>query len=127
MLCNDATGDAALGDPTETALLASAVPAGLDEAAERAAFPRLDALPFDAERKLMATRHARRDGSSFVLVKGAPEAVLPLCRDAAGASARVERLADAGERVLVFAARRRRPPARSRRARRPASCSACRR
>ncbi len=101
VLCNDATGR--LGDPTETALLASAAVAGLDVEAERAALPRLDAIPFDAERKLMATRHARPDGSSTVVVKGAPEAVLPLCVDPAGAAARVERLADAGERVLVFA------------------------
>ena len=50
---------------------------GLDVAAARAAQPRLDALPFDAARKLMATLHA---ATARAYVKGAPEAVLPRCR-----------------------------------------------
>ena len=101
VLCNDATGD--LGDPTETALLAAAAAGGVDAAAERARRPRTDAIPFDATRKLMATRHGDPDA---VIVKGAPEAVLPLCADSVGdAGAEIERLTGAGERVLVFAVR----------------------
>jgi Ca2+-transporting ATPase len=72
-----------------------------------AAWPkRFDALPFDSERKLMATRHQQRGGGDAVYVKGAPEVVLPLCVDgaASGAAAHVERLADQGQRVLVLAA-----------------------
>ena len=51
MLCNDAQPAAggALGDPTETALLDRAGADGIDIASERAAHPRLDALPFDAD------------------------------------------------------------------------------
>ena len=110
VLCNDASlargsGDD-VGDPTETALLEYAASRGLDVDAARAEYPRLDALPFDSERKLMATRHQASGGGTVVYVKGAPEVVLPLCADAAasGAAAHVERLADQGQRVLVLAA-----------------------
>jgi calcium-translocating P-type ATPase len=108
VLCNDAApgrdGGAALGDPTETALVEHAARRGVDAVAERAAHPRLDALPFDSERKLMATLHDWADGGRVLEVKGAPEAVLPLCGgDAGAAGEEVERLADAGYRVLVLA------------------------
>ncbi len=109
-LCNDASlaaGDGgSLGDPTETALLEYAAAGGIDVDAARAEHPRLDAVPFDSGRKLMATRHAVPGGGTIVFVKGAPETVLPLCSDegAHGAAEQVERLADAGQRVLVLAA-----------------------
>lgn len=93
VLCNDA--QPGLGDPTETALLA-----GLDVDRMRAAHPRLDTLPFDATHKLMATLH-----EGVMYVKGAPEAVLPLCSDPGDAYAESERQAALGRRVLVFAAR----------------------
>ena len=57
------------------------------------AHPRLDALPFDSGRKLMATRHAVPGGGTVVYVKGAPEAVLPLCADAAHRRGRAGRAA----------------------------------
>ena len=110
VLCNDASlahGDGDhVGDPTETALLEYAAAAGIDVDAVRAEHPRLDAMPFDSERKLMATRHAVPGGASIVFVKGAPEVVLPLCSEDGtdGAAEQVERLADAGQRVLVLAA-----------------------
>ena len=110
VLCNDASpahgGGEGVGDPTETALLEYAASSGIDVDVARAENPRLDALPFDAERKLMATRHEARGGGTAVYVKGAPEAVLPLCADAAtsGAADQVGRLADQGQRVLVLAA-----------------------
>ncbi len=95
VLCNDA--HPGVGDPTETALLDAS---GLDARAERAARPRLASLPFDAAYKLMATLHG-----STVYVKGAPEAVLPRCNDAAAAIAEVDRQTALGRRVLVLAAR----------------------
>jgi Ca2+-transporting ATPase len=115
-LCNDARADAAgglAGDPTETALLA-AVPAPLREELARA-HPRVAELPFDATRARMATFH--RDGDAvLMLVKGAPESVLPRCvarpgpggeaSPGAGLEARATALAAAGQRVLAFALRR---------------------
>ncbi len=95
VLCNDARGE--LGDPTETALLEAS---GLDVETARAEHPRLDTLPFDASRKLMATLHP-----GVLYVKGAPEAVLPRCRDTRRAAAEIDRQAAYGRRVLVFAAR----------------------
>jgi len=44
----------------------------------RAARPRRAELPFDPTQRMMATQHAGPDGS-FVVIKGAPEAVLALC------------------------------------------------
>jgi calcium-translocating P-type ATPase len=104
VLCNDAM-PGGLGDPTETALLEHAAAEGLDPAEARRRHPRLAAIPFDSARKLMATRHRTPPGGEVTYVKGAPEAVLPLCAgDAGDAAAEVERLADAGHRVLVLAA-----------------------
>jgi Ca2+-transporting ATPase len=86
VLCNDAQlqppedeGGAwtVLGDPTEGALLVLAAKASLDAPAQRAALPRHGEIPFDADTKLMATLH-RDDQGPLLLLKGAPEALLPL-------------------------------------------------
>lgn len=75
---------AASGDPTEVALLVAAVRGGLQLEAEAAAMPRIDEIPFTSERRYMASLHAAA-GRRLVLVKGAPEALLPLCTTAASA------------------------------------------
>jgi Ca2+-transporting ATPase len=117
VLCNDAellppeddrAAWSVLGDPTEGALLVLAGKGGLDAAALRAAAPRTAEWPFDAETKLMATAHRRRDGTRFVCLKGAPESVLPLLRplDAAmdaQARAAAEAMAAQALRVLAVA------------------------
>ncbi len=113
VLCNDAapageaTDGAALGDPTETALLAVAERAGLAAGPERDRHPRLDALPFDADRRLMATLHGRPRGGTALYVKGAPEALLARLsdRDRAAVEPEVDRLTASGGRVLLFATR----------------------
>jgi magnesium-transporting ATPase (P-type) len=83
VLCNDAQlvpPDAAdprwraLGDPTEAALLTLAMKGGLELEKLRKAHPRHIELPFDATTKMMATQHGSR-----VVIKGAPECLLPLC------------------------------------------------
>lgn len=81
VLCNDArkTQDGTmLGDPTETALVSvgesfALVKDSLEERNERIA-----EVPFDPERKRMSTLHKSNEGF-LVLVKGAPEEVLPHC------------------------------------------------
>jgi magnesium-transporting ATPase (P-type) len=113
-LCNDARllpptapGGAwrTTGDPTEAALITLVSKAGLDADALRAAHPRVGELPFDPARALMATAHAHP--APFVVVKGAPEAVLSLCDltipEAAQVRATVESLAGEALRVLAFA------------------------
>ena len=63
------------GDPTETALLAAAVDAGLDPMALGRRWPRRREIPFDPAVRLMATYHEAED-SRLLCVKGAPAAVL---------------------------------------------------
>ncbi len=86
LLCSDASvhlRDGAWqlsGDPTEGALVVAARKAGLDPDALRRTWPRVDELPFEPARRLMATLHegAGRE-VRLLLVKGAPEAVLCRC------------------------------------------------
>ena len=113
LLCNDATlAEAAgawtvAGDPMEGALVALAMKAGIEPEAMRAAWPRRDEIPFDAAHRYMATLHLAPDGGAIVFVKGAPEVVLGLAAAAGGPwEARLAELAQEGERVLGFAARR---------------------
>ncbi|MEW5944473.1 MAG: cation-transporting P-type ATPase, partial [Pseudomonadota bacterium] len=63
-----------LGDPTEIALVEMARQA----LAEPAAWPRVDEVPFDSDRKRMSTLHRTPDGLALY-TKGALEALLPLC------------------------------------------------
>jgi Ca2+-transporting ATPase len=79
-LCNDArmSGDAWLGDPTEIALVRS-VSHLVDVDALRSRYERVDEIPFDAKRRRMSTMHPF-EGGAFIAVKGAPEVVIPMCR-----------------------------------------------
>ncbi len=121
LLCNDAElfqRDGAWkieGDPTEGALYPFAIKAGMNREAERAAFPRIDAIPFESEHKFMATLHTSADEGHVLFVKGAPEVILEYCslqQTATGQPVPLERgrftkeadrLASQGERVLALA------------------------
>jgi magnesium-transporting ATPase (P-type) len=121
LLCNDAElfqQDGAWkveGDPTEGALYPFAIKLGLDRQAEQAAFPRIDAIPFESEHKFMATLHKSADGKQVLLVKGAPEVILERCNlqqtaeglpvplDRGRFTSEADRLASQGERVLALA------------------------
>ncbi|CAH0498724.1 cation-transporting P-type ATPase [Novosphingobium sp. CECT 9465] len=86
-LCNDAAlvcrGDTwcAEGDPMEGALLALAGKIEAEEGDNAAVFTRIDAIPFDAMWRYMAVLSHDSAGRTLVHVKGAPEAVLPMCAD----------------------------------------------
>jgi magnesium-transporting ATPase (P-type) len=67
-----------LGDPTEAAMKAVALKAGLDPEAEARRTPRLRELPFDSTRKRMSTIH-QLQLSQVAYVKGAPKEILSLC------------------------------------------------
>lgn len=112
-LCNDAELEeknadwVALGDPMEGALVALAMKAGLSPKTLRAQWQRLDAIPFDAAHRFMATINEAPGGARWIFVKGAPERILAMC-GLSGDLAWQERIAAAattGERVLGFAAR----------------------
>ena len=82
-LCNDVylhkteAGWAIIGDPTEGALLVAAIKTGMNADELRKSFPRIGEVPFESERKRMATIHSV-DGMKAAYVKGAPEIVLDL-------------------------------------------------
>lgn len=84
MLCNESAlseeeGEFRIdGDPTEGALIVSAMKAGLKVDLERSQYPQLSILPFESERGFMATLH-RHEGRNVIFVKGAPEQVLDMC------------------------------------------------
>jgi magnesium-transporting ATPase (P-type) len=121
LLCNDAElfqQDGAWkveGDPTEGALYPFATKLRMDRQAEQAAFPRIDAIPFESEHKFMATLHRSANGKQVLLVKGAPEVILERCThqqlaqgqpvplDRGRFRTEADRLASQGERVLALA------------------------
>ncbi len=95
-LCNNAALDEevetggvswdVIGDPTEGALLVAAEKIGYQPKELRKEYPRLDELPFDSDKKIMATLHEVRDGENpsssthrLLGVKGALEVILDSC------------------------------------------------
>ncbi len=119
LLCNDSVlaqgedGWKIEGDPTEGALLVAARKAGLDRSGEDAAYPRLDAIPFESQHQYMATLHGGE--RPVVYLKGSVESMLERCDKTLRADgqieplqsgivqARVDALASRGQRVLAFA------------------------
>ncbi len=63
------------GDPTEGALIVTALKGGLQIEDERARYPQLGVVPFESERGFMATLH-EIEGRKIIFVKGAPEKII---------------------------------------------------
>ena len=107
-----------VGDPMEAALVVAARKAGLDRAAALRDLPRVSVLPFESERRFMATVHRERDGGRVLYVKGAVEQVLAMCDrqlcsggetqalDRHTIHQAAEELGGQGQRVLAFGRRR---------------------
>ncbi len=66
------------GDPTEGALIVSAMKAGLKPEEEKEKYEQIAIIPFESDRGYMATLHKHR-GKKVIFVKGAPEKVLGMC------------------------------------------------
>ena len=120
ILCNDAALEnnnndwLVHGDPMEGALLVAGLKAGLDLELEAKNYPRTDLIPFESEHRFMATLHHSHKHEAFIYLKGAPERVLEMCayqRTYDGQQpldkdywlARLEEMADRGQRVLAIA------------------------
>ena len=119
LLCGDGDvverdgGWRAVGDPTEAALAVAARKAGMERAVALREQPRADVVPFESERRFMATLHG--GGRSVVYVKGAVERVLAMCDRRLGSDGRpapldedsimaaAEAMGARGQRVLAFA------------------------
>lgn len=87
------------GDPMEAALDAFARRLGIDTDQDRRAVSAQLRFPFDPRLRRMAVVLAEE-----VVVKGAPDTVLPLCGDDPAAHQAVDALTDRGLRVLAVAA-----------------------
>ena len=107
-----------VGDPMEAALVVAARKGGLDRAAALRQRPREAVLPFESERRFMATVHREPDGARLHHVKGAVEQVVAMCDSqlaGAGEAEPLDRLlalqaaeefGGQGQRVLALAGRR---------------------
>src|SRR4030042_4464459 len=84
MLCNESNiveqdGEFRVdGDPTEGALIVSAMKAGLISEEEKISYPQISILPFESDRGFMATLH-HYNGKKVIFVKGAPEKIVEMC------------------------------------------------
>ena len=120
ILCNDATlqkkqDDWYLhGDPTEGALLAMALKAGLKQTEEKKQWCRLDVIPFESEHRFMATLHPGHSGQHIIYIKGAPEKILAMCSKQRNSSEdvllardywsqKMRNIAQKGQRLLAIA------------------------
>ena len=109
-LCSDGTvvveGDSVrhIGDPTETAIVYASYKNGAPKEALDATYPRLGAIPFDSDRKLMSTIH-EIDGKRIVIVKGAFDMMAERCisGDLEKARAITEQMSADALRVLAVA------------------------
>lgn len=85
LLCNTATVThhdnhwKLSGDPTEGALVSMALKSGLSPKQLEQDWPRNDILPFESERRYMATLNHDHQGQQRILVKGGPDRILHFC------------------------------------------------
>jgi len=117
-------GEELIGDPTEGALIVLAEKGGIDIEGARQAHPRVAEVPFDSDYKFMATFHnlENEQGKSVVrcFVKGAPDVLIRRSGSYWMPGGKVlsiteenrdlpikenDRMAQAGERVMVVARR----------------------
>jgi Ca2+-transporting ATPase len=83
VLCNDSLlvhddrSTSVIGDPTEGALLMAGLKAGIDKEKAEKEYPRLGDIPFNSQRKWMATLHGE-SGKRVVYIKGALEKLIEM-------------------------------------------------
>ncbi|WP_455280936.1 calcium-transporting P-type ATPase, PMR1-type [[Eubacterium] cellulosolvens] len=107
VLCNNAVLERGasndwyvFGDPTEGALLVSAVKAGINLKDINEHYPRIKEIPFDSRRKYMATIHSTPHGESLVYMKGAPEMILEKCTHIYKQNHVIELIEDDRDKIL---------------------------
>ena len=67
-----------LGEPTEIAIVNSALKIGIDKRKNNEIYKRIKDIPFDSNRKMMSTIH-KDDDKFLVITKGAPDVLLKKC------------------------------------------------
>lgn len=78
VLITDEGDMAGIGDPTETSILLEGERRGIQKDLAMDQYPRLGTLPFDSDRKMMASIH-KMDGKILVIVKGAFDVLADRC------------------------------------------------
>ncbi|NLM43995.1 MAG: calcium-translocating P-type ATPase, PMCA-type [Clostridiales bacterium] len=85
-VCNDAFYEEKLmsepeasGDPTEIAILKAGWSAGIKKPVLNKEYKRIHEIPFDSNRKRMTVIARRKNGETYVFVKGAVDIILDLC------------------------------------------------
>lgn len=104
-ICNDSTESS--GDPTGMGIAEACLKVcRMSKQDIENLYPRLGDIPFDSQRKLMSTINMI-NGKPFVIVKGAPESITPLCVGNTGerVTKASEALADEALRVIAVAAK----------------------
>lgn len=103
------------GDPTEGALIACGLKAGLDNSSCQQTYRRLDTIPFESDRQYMATLHCFDEQRNLIYLKGSVEQISRRCRQQLMADGslvtldhdkldeQVTQWASQGLRVLAFA------------------------
>jgi cation-transporting P-type ATPase F len=119
VLCNDSrleSGERGMfveGDPTEGALIVSALKGGIQQNKASIEYARIDSVPFESEHQYMATLN-KKGGGKVIYVKGSVEQVLERCAymsdegrelpiDKGKITQWVSAMAVSGLRVLAFA------------------------
>ena len=93
------------GEPTETSICEAAANCGIFKSELEKVYPRIDEEPFDSEKKRMITVHRNHNGY-LIIIKGAPDVVLPMCKSEDQISkitAQTESMAGSALRVLCVA------------------------
>lgn len=92
-----------VGSPTERSLVFAGQQAGVNVAAFRKEYARLDVVPFSSDRKYMVTLHELPSGERAAYLKGAPEKVLAAC-NSVRALGRTHKLGEVDQRKFLHEA-----------------------
>lgn len=113
ILCSDASLDHTpsgwihVGDPTEIALVIAGRKIHLDEYRLRSEWHREDVIPFEPERRMMASLNISPSKTQYIFIKGAPEEILHACAADEASKLKilehVQEMAKEGIRVLAVA------------------------
>lgn len=114
VVCSDATMDVSssgsnpVGDPTEIALVVAGKKIGFNENEMREKWERIDVIPFESEKRIMATLNDSPFDQRYIFLKGAPEEIVARCDHLDNSEeilSHASLMAKEGMRVLAIAKR----------------------
>ena len=80
IITNDENGKiSALGEPTEAAIVNSALSKNINKDSLYKENPRISEIPFESNRKMMTSIHKKSNGGYISITKGAPDILLEKC------------------------------------------------